>query len=79
MRTLQIRFVKKHNRYNIQRKGWFGKWGYLGYSVNMGYGTYYEYYNGETKESLLDEVLNRHYQVCKKHVEIIEHPTIKIY
>jgi hypothetical protein len=45
----------------------------------MGYGTYYEYYNGETKESLLDEVLNRHYQVCKKHVEIIEHPTIKIY
>jgi hypothetical protein len=79
VRTLQIRFVKKHNRYNIQRKGWFGKWEYLGYSIDMGYGAYYEYYNGETKESLLEEVLNRHYQVCKKHVEIIEHPTIKIY
>jgi hypothetical protein len=45
----------------------------------MGYGGFYAYYTGETKETLLEEVLDRHYQVCKKHVEIIEYPTIKIY
>ena len=44
-----------------------------------GYGGYYTYYTGETKEGLLEEVLDRHYQVCRKHVEIIEYPTIKIY
>jgi hypothetical protein len=45
----------------------------------MGYGGYWERYWAETKEDLLKEVLDKHYQVCKKHVEIIEHPTIKIY
>jgi hypothetical protein len=45
----------------------------------MGYGGFYARFSGETKEDLLKEVLDKHYQVCKKHVEIIEHPTIKIY
>jgi hypothetical protein len=80
MRTIKIRFVKnKKGYYNIQRKGWFGKWKYIGYSVDMGYGGYYSYYSGETKEVLLEEVLDTHYEVCRKHVEIIEYPTIKIY
>ncbi len=80
MRTIKIRFVKnQRGNYNIQRKGIFGRWKYLGYSVDMGYGGYYAYYSGEKKEQLLDEVLDKHYQVCKNHVEIIEYPTIKIY
>jgi hypothetical protein len=79
MKTIKIRFVKNSKgSYNIQRKGWF-KWKYLGYSVDMGYGGYWERYWAETKEDLLKEVLDKHYQVCKKHVEIIEHPAIKIY
>ena len=80
MRKIKIRFVKnKRGSYYIQRKGWFGRWKYLGYSVDMGYGGYYAYYSGEKKEQLLDEVLDKHYRVCKNHVEIIEYPTIKIY
>lgn len=80
MRTIKIRFVKnKIGSYNIQRKGWFGRWKYLGYSVDMGYGGFYQYYCGEKKEELLEEVLDEHYRVCKKHVEIIQYPTIKIY
>lgn len=79
MKKIKIRFVKNNKgSYNIQRKGWF-KWKYLGYSVDMGYGGFYAYYTGETKETLLEEVLDSHYQVCRKHVEIIEYPTIKIY
>ena len=78
MRTIKIRFVKnKRGNYNIQRKGWFGRWKYIGYSVDMGYGGYYAFYVGDTKETLLDEVLDKHYQVCRKHVNIIEYPTIK--
>jgi hypothetical protein len=80
MKTIKIRFVKRPSGYyNIQKKGLFGRWKYLGYSVDMGYGGYFEYYMGKTKEESLDEVLDKHYQVCRKHVEIIEYPTIKIY
>ena len=78
MRKIKIRFVKnQRGNYNIQRKGWFGRWKDIGYSVDMGYGGYYASYVGDTKETLLDEVLDKHYQVCRKHVEIIEYPMIK--
>ena len=40
---------------------------------------YVRAYTAKTKEELLDEVLDKHYQVCRNHVEIIEYPTIKIY
>ena len=80
MKTIKIRFVKNNKgSYNIQRKGLFGRWKYLGYSVDMGYGGYYALYVGLTKESLLEEVLDKHYQVCRKHVEIIEYPMIKLH
>jgi len=79
MKTIKIRFVKNSDEsYNIQRKGWF-RWKYLGYSVDMGYGGFYAYYNGKTKEELLKEVLEEYYKVDKRFVEIIEYPTIKIY
>ena len=80
MRTIKIRFVKtKKGNYHLQRKGWFGRWKDIGYSVDMGYGGFYMIYTGETKEALLDEVLDKHYQVCRKHVNIIEYPMIKLY
>jgi hypothetical protein len=80
MRTIKIRFVKnKRGSYYIQRKGWFGRWRDIGYSVDMGYGGFYMVYSGETKEALLDEVLDKHYQVCRNHVEIMEYPMIKLH
>jgi hypothetical protein len=80
MRTIKIRFVKnKRGSYYIQRKGWFGRWRDIGYSVDMGYGGFYMVYSGDTKEALLDEVLDKHYQVCRNHVEIMEYPMIKLH
>ncbi len=79
MRKIKIRFVKRTGDYLIQRKTWMGRWKYLGYSVDMGYGGFYQLYCKDTKDELLDEVLDRHYQVCRKHVEIVEYPGIKIY
>lgn len=79
MKRIKIRFVKLGKNYTIQRKGLFGKWKYLGYTVDMGYGGFYERYSAETKEALLEKVLDKHYGVCQKHVEITEYPTIKIY
>ena len=53
MRTIKIRFIKHgKNKYTIQRKGWF-RWKDIGYSVDMGYGGFYEIYSAETKEDLL--------------------------
>jgi hypothetical protein len=49
-------------------------------SINQSYDELYECLcHRFTKEELLDEVLDKHYQVCRNHVEIIEYPTIKIY
>jgi len=80
MRKIKIRFVKnKRGNYYIQKKRWFGRWRDIGYSVDMGYGGYYMVYSGETKEALLDEVLDKHYQVCRNHVEIMEYPMIKLH
>ena len=80
MRTIKIRFVKnQRGNYYIQRKGWFGIWKYIGYTIDMGYGSFYALYVGDKKETLLDEVLDKHYQVCRNHVEIIEYPMIKLH
>ena len=80
MRTIKIRFVKTNkDSYYLQRKGWFGRWKDIGYSVDMGYGGFYALYVGDKKETLLDEVLDKHYQVCRNHVEIMEYPMIKLH
>ena len=79
MRTIKIRFIKHgKNKYTIQRKGWF-RWKDIGYSVDMGYGGFYEIYSAETKEDLLKEVLEKYYEVDKRFVQVIEHATIEIY
>lgn len=79
MKTIKIRFIKYGDKkYTIQRKGWFG-WKDIGYSVDMGYGGFWERYSATTKEDLLKEVLEDYYQVDKRFVQVIEHATINVY
>jgi len=78
MKTIKIRYVKRNDTYYMERKTLFG-WKRLGYSVDMGYGGYWQSYTSENKKQLLTEVLDSHYSSCKKHIEVIEYPMIKIY
>jgi hypothetical protein len=80
MRTIKIRFVKiPSGYYNIQKKGLFGRWKDITYTIDMGYGSVTYEYSAVTKEELLEKVLEEYYEVDKRFVEIIEYPTIKIY
>jgi hypothetical protein len=54
-------------------------WKYIGYTVDMGYGSFRYFYCQDTKEKLLDEVLEKYYEVDKRFVEVTEYPPIKIY
>lgn len=78
MKTIKIRYVKRNDTYYMERKSFFG-WKRLGYSVDMGYGGFWQSYTSDNKKDLLKEVLEKHYEVDKRFVEIIECPTIKIY
>jgi hypothetical protein len=62
----------------MERKSFFG-WRRLGRNIDMGYGGYWQSYTSTNKEELLKEVLDKHYMMCKKHVEVIEYPMIKVY
>jgi hypothetical protein len=75
---IKIRFVKRKNDYLIQRKSFMG-WKYIGYTIDMGYGSLHNLYCQDTKEKLLDEVLEKYYEVDKRFVEVTEYPHIKIY
>jgi hypothetical protein len=75
---IKIRFIKRKNDYLIQRKSFMG-WKYIGYPIEMGYGSVYNLYCQDTKEKLLEEVLEKYYEVDKRFVEIMEYPDIKIY
>ena len=78
MKTIKIRFIHERGKYYIQRRGWFG-WKDITYTIDMGYGSITNYYTSDTKESLLDDVLEKYYQTDKRFVQVIEHSTIKIY
>ena len=78
MKTIKIRYVKRKDTYYMERKTLFG-WKRIGYSVDMGYGGFCQSYTSKNKEELLNEVLDKHYSLCKKHVEIVEYPMIKVY
>jgi len=78
MRTIKIRFIETKGTYYIQRKTWFG-WKDIGYSIDMGYGGFWERYSAKNKEDLLKDVLENYYRVDKRFVQIIEHSTVKIY
>ena len=81
MKTITIRFIKNSkykDNYTIQRRGWFG-WKDITYTINMGYGSVTYDYSAETKEGLLNQVLEEYYKVDKRFVQVIEHATIEIY
>ncbi len=78
MKTIKIRYVKRNDTYYMERKSFFG-WRRLRYSVDMGYGSYWQSYTSKNKKELLDEILDNHYSLCKKHVNVIEYPMIKEY
>jgi hypothetical protein len=77
---IKIRFVKRKNDndYLIQRRSFMG-WKYIGYTVDMGYGSVLYLYCQNSKKELLEEVLEKYYKVDKRFVEITEYPTVKIY
>jgi hypothetical protein len=75
---IKIRFVKRKNGYLIQRKSFMG-WRYVDYTIDMGYGSVRYLYCQDSKEKLLDEVLEKYYEVDKRFVEITEYPHLKIY
>ena len=81
MKTITIRFIKNSkykDNYTIQRRGWFG-WKDITYTINMGYGSLTYDYSAETKEGLLNQVLEEYYKIDKRFVQVIEHATIEIY
>ena len=49
MKTIKIRYVKRNDTYYMERKSFFG-WRRLGYSVDMGYGGYWQSFTSTNKE-----------------------------
>jgi hypothetical protein len=62
----------------MERKSLFG-WRRLGYTLNMGYGSICQSYTSNDKKELLNEVLEKHYMIDKRFVEVVEYPMIKVY
>ena len=79
MKTIKIRYVEhKKGFFAIQRKTFFG-WKYLTFEV-FGYGGSVIYrYSEDSKEKLINKILDRYYKICKKYVTIIEYPSLRIY
>lgn len=84
-KTIKIRFVNrpllKNNdrQFAIQRRTWYGGWRYIGYTIDMGYGSVYDYYAKGTKQEVLIAVLEHYYKVDKRFVNVIEYPGLKHY
>jgi hypothetical protein len=83
-KKVKIRFVEggpgsyKGHMFSVQEKRWYG-WKWIGYYTDTICGDIYEYYNADTKENLLEKVIDNYYKTTKKHLTIIEYPTIKWY
>lgn len=78
MKTLKIRFVAREKDYLIQRKTWFG-WRYYRWLHDFGYGGAGYLACKDTKEELLEDVLENWHRVDKRFVTIIEYPSLKMY
>lgn len=80
MKRIKIRFIHRNNKdFLIQKKTWLG-WANIGYSVGTCSGDSIWYlYCKNTKEELLEEVLEHHYKIDRRFVKIIEYPKIKHY
>jgi hypothetical protein len=81
MKITKVRFYNHKNGqyYHIQRKTWWGGWKFIGFTVDMGYGSVFYYYCCATKEELLAEVLEKYYKTDKRFTMIEEYPEIKMY
>lgn len=81
IRTIKIRFIEKGKSpyYSIQKKTWYGLWRYIGWTMDMGYGSVFNIYTDSDKNKLLDDVIKSHYGLNKEFVKVIEYPSIKIY
>lgn len=75
---LKIRFVKSNGVYFAQRKTWLG-WRDITYTVDMGYGSVVYQYTNKNKKDLLNEILDKRYNKCKRHVVVYEYAGLKIY
>ena len=80
---IKIRFVERCssfdgqvNDYLIQKKTFFG-WKYIEWIEERGYGSVL--YCCDKKFDLLQEVLDKHFKVCKKFVEITEYPSLRVF
>lgn len=86
-KTINIRFINRPGpeykdsdaQYAIQRRTWYSSWKYIGYTINMGYGSVYNYYVGKTKQEVLNKVLESYYKIDKRFVNVIEHSGLKLY
>jgi hypothetical protein len=82
MKKIKIRFIERCNPakdYLIQKKTWLG-WKHICYSQGTCTGDSIRYmYCKDTKEELLQEVLEHHYEIDKRFVTIIEYPMLKRY
>jgi hypothetical protein len=82
MKKIKIRFIERGNPtkdYLIQKKTWLG-WADIGYSIGTCSGDSIWYlYCKDTKEELLQEVLEHHYKIDRRFVNIVEYPSIKKY
>lgn len=81
---MKIRFIKKCSKvtdevtnYQIEEKKLFG-WKRLGYTIEMGYGSTYCYYEDKDKKELLKKVLEDR-KLCLNFIDITEYPSIKEY
>ena len=77
MKKIKIRFIERGNPakdYLIQKKTWLG-WADIGYSIGTCSGDSIWYlYCKDTKE-----VLEHHYKIDRRFVNIVEYPSIKKY
>ena len=79
MKTIKIRFINRGKDYLIQKKTWLG-WKYISYFQMACSGDSIQYhYCKDTKDRLLEEVLEYHYKVDKRFVKVIEYPELKMY
>lgn len=84
MKTKTIRFVVSLKgdggiKYvEAQERKWWG-WKYITYKMSTMGGICVISYTDKTKEALLEQLLEKHYKNCKKHIQFIEYPSITIY
>jgi len=79
MKNIKIRFIQHPDTFLIQKKTLLG-WKYIRYTLSASTGDRISYqYQNNSKEELLDDVLDKHFNTCRKYVSITEYPTIKKY